>query len=112
MGPALPCIPAPFLLACAVAGSAALALHCSARQPLAGPLEGCLAPSSGQGARLVLPACQSLDSSCQKCFDTQTEGRWPWPALPAEYIPRLRHFLVECWGEEYRQHLRAGGISV
>ncbi|KAL4421927.1 hypothetical protein ABPG77_005211 [Micractinium sp. CCAP 211/92] len=30
----------------------------------------------------------------------------------AEYIPRLRQFLVECWGEEYRQHLRAGGISV
>lgn len=30
----------------------------------------------------------------------------------AEYIPRLRRFLVECWGEEYRQHLRAGGIAV
>ncbi|PSC68542.1 alpha beta-hydrolase [Micractinium conductrix] len=30
----------------------------------------------------------------------------------AEYIPHLRRFLVECWGAEYRQHLRAGGISL
>ena len=32
--------------------------------------------------------------------------------VAAEYVPRLRQFLVECWGEEYRQHQRAGGIVV
>lgn len=30
----------------------------------------------------------------------------------ADYIPRLRRFLVECWGEEYAAHLRAGGVKL
>jgi pimeloyl-ACP methyl ester carboxylesterase len=29
-----------------------------------------------------------------------------------EYIPRLRQFLVQCWGEDFRQHLRSAGIAV
>lgn len=30
----------------------------------------------------------------------------------SEYVPRLRKFLVECWGEDYRQHLKVGGVSI
>lgn len=29
-----------------------------------------------------------------------------------DYIPRLRRFLVECWGDEYAAHLRAGGVKL
>jgi hypothetical protein len=36
----------------------------------------------------------------------------PPPSPPAEYIPRLRQFLVQCWGEDFRQHLRSAGIAV
>ena len=36
----------------------------------------------------------------------------PLPCPHAEYIPRLRRFLVECWGDEYAAHLRAGGIKL
>eukprot|EP00887_Chlorella_sp_A99_P003849 scaffold11.g3849.t1 len=30
----------------------------------------------------------------------------------AEYIPRLRHFFAECWGDAYRQQLAAAGIKL
>ena len=33
----------------------------------------------------------------------------PWDA---EFIPRLRRFLVEAWGDEYAAHLRAGGVKL
>jgi hypothetical protein len=93
--PALPCNP--FMLPCLPwigaglqAGVATPPVPLLAR---VGRALGCSAIRVLLGIPLMCPACAVL-------------------CCAAEYVPRPRRFLVEVWGDEYRQHLRAGGLTV
>ena len=62
-----------------------------------GGVEG-LAWGMGRIIRQAPDSCASPPPTCAPC-------------MHAEYVPRLRRFLVECWGEEYERHARRGASA-
>lgn len=65
-----------------------------------------------QSIRDIWPSLAPVNGAFARLrFSESPPHPTPDPAS-VEYIPHLRRFLVSVWGEEYRAHLRAGGVHV